>query len=77
VETTLGETRLMAGIDITMGGATRGGCAHCLRRWRPVAPLGRSDCGPEDAGVRADDAAIAALPLVLEFTDEVLALYGS
>jgi hypothetical protein len=28
-------------------------------------------------GVSADDAALAALPLVLEFDDEVLALYGT
>ena len=30
----------------------------------------------ESMGVNADDAALAALPLVLEFDDEVLAVYG-
>jgi hypothetical protein len=40
-------------------------------RWRNLMAALKS------RGVDADDPAIATLPLILEFTDEVLALYGS
>jgi hypothetical protein len=42
-----------------------------MARWRNLMAALKT------RGVHADDPAIAALPLSLEFTDEVLALYRS
>jgi hypothetical protein len=77
VATDPGETRLIARLDRTME-ELREQVRYLVYddedrwpRWRELMAV------LKDRGVRADDPAIAALPLILEFTDEVIALYES
>jgi hypothetical protein len=76
VSTTPGEIRLIARLDGTMDDLRErvGQMAYedgdRWPRWRNLMAALKT------RGVHADDPAIAALPLILEFSDEVLALYG-
>jgi hypothetical protein len=77
VATTPGEARLIARLDGTMEelreevGRMVYDDGDRWPRWRNLM------AALKNRGVHADDPAIAALPLILEFTDEVLALYES
>jgi hypothetical protein len=77
VSTTPGEIRLIARLDGTMNelrervGQMVYDDGDRWPRWRKLMAALKT------RGVHADDPAIATLPLILEFTDEVRALYRS
>jgi hypothetical protein len=75
VPTRPGETMLIARIGWSAG-QLRERVRRIVCDNRELRPWRELMVGLESRGLRADDSVLTALPLVLEFDDEVAALYG-